>query len=63
MCGGSQVPVSVNREGSDRRNAAVKFGGSPMMEVGEHVVVEGLTAGLVVVVVVAAVPGCLNKAF
>jgi len=34
MCGGSQVPVSVDREGSDHSNAAVKVGGCLVMKVG-----------------------------
>lgn len=70
MCGGSQVPVSVDREGSDHSNAAVKVGGSLMMKVGNTVVVEDLTAGLVVVVGAAAVaaaaaafPAALMKCF
>ena len=35
MCGGSQVPVSVDREGSDHSNAALKFGGSLVTKVGD----------------------------
>jgi hypothetical protein len=34
MCGSSQVPVSVDREGSDHRNAAVNVGGSLVMKFG-----------------------------